>query len=167
MDFMSDFTAGRRRLKILNVVDDYTRYCVAIEVDTSIPGARVVQVLEQLAESYGLPQVIVTDNGPEFTSRALDNWAYQRGVKLDYIRPGKPVENAFIESFNGKLRDECLNEHWFLDLKDARDKLESWRLDYNTFRPHSSLGDLTPEEFIDKYHRGPTSPQQLTPELVQ
>lgn len=167
MDFMSDFTAERRRLKILNVVDDFTRYCVAIEVDTSIPGARVVQVLERLAESYGLPQVIVTDNGPEFTSRALDNWAYQHGVNLDYIRPGKPVENAFIESFNGKFRDECLNEHWFLDLKDARDKIESWRLDYNAFRPHSSLGDLTPEEFINKYHRRPPNPQELTPPVVQ
>ena len=167
MDFVSDFTAEGRRLKILTVVDDFTRYCMAVEVDTSIPGARLVQVLEQLSEEHGLPQVIVTDNGPEFTGKALDTWAYQHNVKLDFIRPGKPVENAFIESFNGKFRDECLNEHWFLDLKDAREKIAEWRADYNTFRPHSSLGDLTPEEFLLHWSRKEVYPQGLTPKVVQ
>lgn len=167
MDFMSDFTAEGRRLKLLTVVDDFTRYCLAISVDSSIPGARVVQVLEQLAEEHGLPEVIVTDNGPEFTGRALDSWAYQHKVKLTFIRPAKPVENAFIESFNGKFRDECLNEHGFLDLQDAREKVEAWRLDYNGSRPHSSLGNLSPEEFIRDYRQRTDIPQELTREVVQ
>jgi putative transposase len=166
MDFVSDFTAEGRRLKMLTVVDDFTRYCAAIEVDTSIPGARVVQVLEQLVKEHGLPQVIVTDNGPEFTGKAVDSWAYQHKVKLDFIRPGRPVENAFIESFNGRFRDECLNEHWFLDLQDAREKVGVWRLDYNTLRPHSSLGDLTPEEFLRQCPPKPNDPQGLTSEMV-
>jgi len=166
MDFVSDFTAEGRRLKILTVVDDFTRYCTAIEVDTSIPGTRVVQVLERLAEEHRRPEVIVTDNGPEFTGKALDSWAYQHKVRLDFIRPGKPVENAFIESFNGRLRDECLNEHWFLNLQDAREKIETWRLDYNGSRPHSSLGNLTPEEFVER-HQSPNRRQELTSEVVQ
>jgi putative transposase len=166
MDFVSDFTAEGRRLKILTVVDDFTRYSAAIEVDTSIPGARVVQVLERLAEEDRLPEVIVTDNGPEFTGKALDSWAYKHKVRLDFIRPGKPVENAFIESFNGRLRDECLNEHWFLNLRDAREKIESWRLDYNGSRPHSSLGNLTPEEFVQR-QQSLNRMQELTPEVVQ
>lgn len=166
MDFVSDFTAEGRRLKILTVVDDFTRYCAAIEVDTSISGARVVQVLERLAEEHRLPEVIVTDNGPEFTGKALDSWAYKHKVRLDFIRPGKPVENAFIESFNGRLRDECLNEHWFLNLQDAREKIETWRLDYNGSRPHSSLGNLTPEEFVER-HQSLNRRQELTSEVVQ
>ncbi len=112
MDFVSDFNGG------VTVVDEFSRYCVALEVDTSIPGARVVEVLERLAEKDRLPEVIVTDNGPEFSGKALDSWAYNHKVRLDFIRPGKPVENAFIESFNGRLRDECLNEHWFVSLQD-------------------------------------------------
>lgn len=167
MDFMSDFMAEGRRLKILTVVDDFTRYCLAIAVDTSIPGARVVQVLEQLTEEHGLPEVIVTDNGPEFTGKALDTWAYQHKVKLDFIRPAKPIENAFIESFNGKFRDECLNEHWFLDLRDAREKLGAWRQDYNSSRPHSSLGNLSPEEFVRRYRQRTKFQQELTPGVVQ
>jgi putative transposase len=167
MDFMHDFTATGRRLKLLTVVDDFSRYCAAIEVDTSIPGARVVQVLELLAEDQGLPEVIVTDNGPEFTGKALDTWAYKNKVRLDFIRPGKPVENAFIESFNGRCRDECLNEHWFVDLNDAREKIEAWRLDYNSSRPHSSLGNLTPEEFIGQCQKRLNYPRELTPEVVQ
>jgi putative transposase len=133
----------------LAIVDDYTRECPAIEVDTSLGGIRVVQVLEQLAETRGLPQVITMDNGPEFTSKALDAWAYSRGVKLNFIRPGKPIENAYAESFIGRLRDECLNENWFITLKNARDIIESWRLDYNEGRPHTSLGGLTPREFME------------------
>jgi len=167
MDFMSDFTAERLRLKILTVVDEFSRYCVALEVDTSIPGARVVEVLERLAERDQLPEVIVTDNGPEFSGKALDSWAYNHKVRLDFIRPGKPVENAFIESFNGRLRDECLNEHWFVSLQDARDKIEAWRLDYNGLRPHSALGHLTPEEFIGQSQGRPNQPQELTSQVVQ
>ncbi len=166
MDFVSDFTAEGRRLKILTVVDEFTRYCAAIEVDTSIPGARVAQVLERLAEEDRLPEVIVTDNGPEFTGKALDSWAYKHNVRLDFIRPGKPVENAFIESFNGRLRDECLNEHWFLSLQDAREKIESWRVDYNGARPHSSLGNLTPEEFLQG-QQSLNRRRELTSEVVQ
>ena len=116
-------------------------------VDTSLTGARVVAVLERLAETRGLLQAITIDNGPEFAGSALDAWAYRRGVRLHFIEPGKPVQNAYVESFNGRLRDECLNEHWFTTLEEARGRLEAWRQDYNTVRPHSSLGDLTPAEF--------------------
>lgn len=147
MDFVSDQLCAGRRFRTLNVIDDCTRECVAIEVDTSIGGARVARVLEQLTETRGTPAVIVCDNGPEFTGTALDEWAHRRGVRIQFIRPGKPVENAFVESFNGKFRDECLNEHWFLDLSDARTKIEAWRRDYNGARPHSSLDNITPNEY--------------------
>jgi putative transposase len=147
MDFMADTLATGRSFRTLNIVDDFSRECLVIEVDTSLPGLRVARVLDRIAARRGLPQGIVVDNGPEFCSRALDAWAYQRGVKLHFIRPGKPVENAFIESFNGKFRDECLNEHWFTGLMDARFTIENWRRDYNQVRPHSSLGGKTPEEF--------------------
>ena len=147
MDFVADALATGRKFRTLNIVDDFTRECPAIEVDTSLPGLRVTRLLDGLAQTRGLPEIIVMDNGPEFAGKALDAWAYQHGVQLHFIRPGKPVENAYIESFNGKFRDECLNENWFIDLGDARIKIESWRIDYNQSRPHSSLGNLTPEEF--------------------
>jgi putative transposase len=147
MDFVSDTLSNGRVFRTLNIVDDFTRECVAIEVDHSLPGLRVVQVLERLASTRGLPGTIVMDNGPEFAGRVLDAWAYRRGVRLHFIEPGKPVQNAFIESFNGKFRDECLNEHWFISLIDARHTIEIYRRDYNGYRPHSSLGGLTPEEF--------------------
>jgi putative transposase len=147
MDFMEDSLASGRRFRVLNVVDDFTRECLAIEVDTSLSGFRVSRVLPRLVDVRGLPERIVTDNGSEFTSKALDAWAYQRDVGLHFIRPGKPVENAYIESFNGKLRDECLNENWFTDLEDAKSKIEAWRADYNDVRPHSSLDNRTPSEF--------------------
>ena len=150
MDFMADTLADSRTFRTFNVVDDYTRECVAIEVGRSIPGARVVRVLEQLRLARGLPRVLVMDNGPEFTSRVLDRWAYEHGVELHFIQPGKPVQNAFVESFNGKFRDECLNTNWFVSLADAGERIELWRQDYNGHRPHSSLGDLTPEEFARK-----------------
>lgn len=149
MDFASDGLAGGRRFRCLNIVDDFTRECVAIEVDTSLTGNRVRTVLNRLAEMRGLPQSITVDNGPEFQSQVLDSWAYAANVQLSFIRPGKPNENAYIESFNGKFRDECLNEHWFLDMAQARRIIEAWRIEYNTERPHSSLGNLTPEEFAD------------------
>jgi putative transposase len=147
MDFMSDTLADSRTFRTLNIVDDGTRECVAIEVGRSIPAERLIRVLERLRFGRGLPEVLVLDNGPEFTSRALDQWAYERGVELHFIQPGKPVQNAFVESFNGKFRDECLNTSWFANLAEATDAIESWRQDYNGHRPHSSLGNLTPEEF--------------------
>ena len=134
-------------VRSLNIVDDFSRECPAIEVDTSLPGVRVVRVLERLAETRGLPLEIVLDNGPEMIGKALDEWAWRNGVRPNFIEPGEPVQNAFIESFNGKFRDECLNENWFLDLDDAREIIEAWRIDYNNRRPHSALGYATPGEF--------------------
>lgn len=147
MDFVTDSLVTGRRFRALAIVDDYSRECPAIEVDTSLGGSRVVGVLDRLGELRGLPEVITVDNGPEFAGKALDEWAYRKGVKLSFIRPGKPIENAFVESFNGRLRDECLNTNWFLSLKHARHIIEDWRKDYNTVRPHSALGGLAPEEF--------------------
>ena len=148
LDFVSDALAWGRKLRMLTVVDLYTREALAIEVDTSLGGVRVARVLERIiAERGQAPQAIVMDNGPELTSRALDQWAYAHGVRLHFIDPGKPVQNCFVESFNGTLRDECLNEHWFTSVHDARQAVETWRIDYNRVRPHSSLDDRTPEEF--------------------
>jgi len=149
MDFVTDSIVTGRRFRALAIVDDYSRECPVIEVDTSLGGARVVSVLERLAETRGLPHVITTDNGPEFTGRALDEWAYCKGVKLNFIRPGKPIENAYAESFIGRLRDECLNENWFMNLKHARDIIEDWRKDYNEVRPHSSLKGMAPMEYAE------------------
>jgi len=150
MDFVSDGLCDGRKLRCLTIVDDCSRECPAIEVDTSITGRRVVAVLERLAEARGLPLSITVDHGPEFEGQVLDAWAYRRGVQLNFIRPGKPVENAYIESFNGRFRDECLNEHWFVTMAHARQAIEAWRIEYNTERPHSSLDDLTPEQYAKK-----------------
>jgi putative transposase len=149
MDFVTDSIVTGRRFRALAIVDEYSRECPAIEVDTSLGGRRVVGVLEELAEMRGLPEVITVDNGPEFAGRALDEWAYQKGVKLNFIRPGKPIENAFVESFIGRLRDECLNTNWFINLKHARYVIEEWRNDYNEVRPHSSLKGATPKEYAE------------------
>jgi putative transposase len=154
MDFVSDGLINGRRLRCLNIVDDCTRECLAIEVDTSLTGSRVKAVMERLADTRGLPKSITVDHGPEFEGQVLDTWAYQAGVQLSFIRPGKPNENAYIESFNGKFRDECLNEHWFITMAQARWIIEEWRIEYNTERPHSSLGNLTPEEFAEKMFVG-------------
>jgi putative transposase len=154
MDFMLDTLADGRPFRTLNIVDDFTRECVAIEVDRSLPGARVVRVLERLRAEIGLPLIIVTDNGPEFAGRTLDAWAYAAGVAIRFIRPGKPIENAYVESFNGKFRDECLNEHWFVNMVDAQITIEAWRVDYNTVRPHSSLDDRTPDQFAQASRGG-------------
>lgn len=129
---------------MLTIVDACSRLSPAIEIDTSIAGERVTRVLERAGELHGFPKTIVVDNGPEFTSKALDAWAHRRGIKLHFIRPGKPVENAFAESFNGRLREECLNQHVFADLRAANDLIRSWYEDYNHVRPHSSLGGLSP-----------------------
>jgi putative transposase len=149
MDFVTDSLVTGRRFRALVIVDDCTRESPAIEVGTSLGGRRVAEVLDRLADSRELPDVITMDNGPEFTSRALDEWAYRRGVKLNFIRPGKPIENAYAESFIGRLRDECLNENWFISLKEAKEIIEKWRIDYNEARPHTSLAGLTPKEYIE------------------
>jgi putative transposase len=150
MDFMSDSLATGRNFRILNIVDDYTRECLAIEVDTSLPGERVVRVLDRLVESGRKPEVIVLDNGPEFAGRVLDTWAVRNKVQLRLIDPGKAIQNAYIESFNARLRDECLNQHWFVSLEEARAVIEEWREDYNRKRPHGSLDNQTPEEFAHR-----------------
>jgi putative transposase len=150
MDFMRDTLADGRVFRTLNIVDDYTRECLAIEVDTSLPGARVVRVLERLAAAGRRPLHIVVDNGPEFASKAVDQWAARSGVNLRFIDPGKPMQNAYIESFNGKFRDECLSQHWFVSLEEARRVSEEWRIDYNERRPHRSLQHQTPAEFAAK-----------------
>jgi putative transposase len=144
MDFMQDTLASGRRFRTLNVLDTVTRECLRIEVDTSLPGERVVRVLDQLVERHGPPRRITMDNGPEFTGAALDAWAYAHGVELDFIDPGKPMQNGHQESFNGKFRDECLNLHWFVNLEDARRIIGGWEVEYNTSRPHSALGNQPP-----------------------
>ena len=145
-DFVSDALAWGRAIRLFAVVDVCTREALAIEVDTSLPGVRVVRVLEQLTAARGCPGEVVLDNGPELTGKALDEWAYAHHVHLHFIDPGQPVQNAVIESFNGRLRDECLNQHWFVSLADARQIIEAWRLDYNDARPHSALGYRTPTD---------------------
>jgi putative transposase len=147
MDFVSDALGDGRKFRSFTLVDDFTRECPAIEVDFSLPGERVVRVLERIATERGYPTTIVCDNGPEFRGEALDQWAHWRGVHLAFIEPGKPVQNAYIESFNGKFRDECLNENWFVSLLDAQQTIEAWRVDYETARPHSGLAGRTPAEF--------------------
>ena len=147
MDFVSDCLANGQTFRALVVVDDYTRENLAVEVDTSLSGLRVQRVLETVVVERGRPGGIVVDNGPEFRSRVMQAWSEQRHVSLQFIEPGRPMQNAFIESFNGRLRDECLNGNWFLNLRDARRKIRAWVRDYNEQRPHSSLGYLTPSEF--------------------
>ena len=148
MDFISDSLWCGRKFRTLSIVDTYSRECLNVEADTSLPGQRVVRALDRLADLKGLPESIRVDNGPEFISKVLDEWAYRNGVKLDFIRPGKPTENCYAESFHGRFRDECLNENYFSDMQEAKNKIEEWRIEYNTFRPHSSLDYKTPEEFL-------------------
>jgi len=150
IDFIHDMTATSRRFRCLTVLDIFTRECLAIRVDTSIAGKAVIDTLQRLLESRGKPQTIVLDNGPELMSNVLQSWAEGKAIHLAYIRPGKPIDNAFIESFQGKFRDECLNQHWFTGLPEARQIIEQWREEYNHERPHSSLGDLTPMEFAER-----------------
>jgi putative transposase len=147
MDFMSDQLASGQRFRVLNVVDDFTRECLVMHVGTSITGADVARLLTKVLAERAQPATIVTDNGPEFISKALDQWAHERGIVQHFNRPGKPVENAYIESFNGRVRDECLNLHWFQTLPQARLTVAAWHRDYNEVRPHSSLNDQSPNEF--------------------
>ena len=176
MDYVADGLVDGRKLRVLAIVDDFSRECLVLEVDSSLPGARVVTVLERLSDLRGLPRSITVDHGPEFEGQALDAWAYKRAVRLAFIRPGKPVENAYVESFNGRFRDECLNEHWFVSMHHARSVIEAWRIEYNTERPHSSLKDKTPAEFRDAHASEenafasvsvkPKNPVSLTPDSI-
>jgi putative transposase len=154
LDFVSDALACSRKFRVLAVVDDFTRECLALVVDNSLSGIRVARELDRLIEGRGKPCMVVSDNGTELTSRALLGWQQDHGIEWHYIAPGKPTQNGFIESFNGRLRDECLNEHLFASLAEARTLIEAWRIDYNTKRPHSSLDGLTPTEFAARPGQG-------------
>ncbi len=151
MDFIFDATADQRKLKNLIIVDDYTRESLTIYSDRSIPGWKVCEVLEILILIHGKPEAILTDNGPEFTSKAYCLWMLENNIRAEYIQPGRPMQNPFAESFNSIFREQCLNENWFLDLEDAREQIEAWRIEYNSIRPHGSLGGKTPEEFKADY----------------
>ena len=156
MDFVSDQLFDGRKFRALTIVDNFSRYCYAISVGQSLKGTNVVEAMERLKEQNGrVPKRIQMDNGSEFISKDLDRWAYENNVTLDYSRPGKPTDNPFIESFNGSFRDECLNTNWFLSMEDAADKIEDWRMEYNLFRPHSSLDGLTPDEVVEMYQAKP------------
>ncbi len=156
IDFVADMLASGRRFRILTVVDDFTRECLGRVVDTSLTGLRVGRELDRIAKLRGYPCMIVSDNGTELTSNAILTWQQDHAIEWHYIAPGKPMQNGFVESFNGRLRDECLNEHLFGNLKEAQRIIEEWRIDYNTNRPHSSLNGLTPTEFADAPTRGKT-----------
>jgi putative transposase len=149
IDFMHDELYNGQRIRLLTLVDNFTRESLAIEVDQHLGGQRVVDVLSRLAMERGLPKKIYLDNGPEFISKKLDQWAYLNQVVLDFSRLGKPTDNALIEAFNGRLREECLNQSWFLSLEDAREKVAIWRREYNHTRPHGALGNLAPIEFAE------------------
>ncbi|MBB5343375.1 putative transposase [Edaphobacter lichenicola] len=150
MDFVSDQLQDGTRFRSLTIVDVFTREAVAIDAGQSLKGEDVVRTLNRLKSSRGVPKVLFCDNGSEFTSQAMDLWAYRNGVKIDFSRPGKPTDNAFVESFNGTFRSECLNIHWFMDLKEAKQLIEAWRQEYNESRPHASLDDRTPSEFASQ-----------------
>ncbi len=149
-DFVTDSLFNGRRFRALMLVDNFSRECLAIEVGQHLRGRDVVNTLNRVKSVRGIPRSIRLDNGPEFISKELDRWAYENGVILDYSRPGKPIDNALAESFNGSFRDECLNTNWFLSLEDAREKIEAWRQDYNEWRPHSSFDNLTPRQYIEE-----------------
>ena len=154
LDFVSDALASSRKFRVLTVVDDFSRECLALVADNSLSGVRVARELDRVVEMRGAPCMVVSDNGTELTSRAILAWQEERGVDWHYIAPGKPTQNGFIESFNGRLRDECLNEHLFASLPEARKIIEEWRTDYNTLRPHTSLNGLTPTEFATRPNQG-------------
>lgn len=159
LDFMHDQLANGRRFRVLGIMDQWSRECLTLVADKSMTGLRLVRELDQLIEERGVPQVIVSDNGPELTSRAVIMWAVAHKIEWHYIKPGKPSENGFTESLNGKIRDECLNEHWFFSLDEARQVIDNWREDYNHVRPHSSLNYQTPMEFLTKHGLTEKPPQ--------
>jgi putative transposase len=151
LDFITDSLGGGRRFRALTLVDNMTRESPAIEVDFSLSGKRVVAVLERLADTHGLPKILFVDNGPEFTSKALDAWAHRHGVKLAFSRPGTPTDNPFIEAFNARFREECLNLHWFASVEEACITIEAWRVEYNTERPHTALHNQAPAVYKAKW----------------
>jgi putative transposase len=165
MDFVHDRLLGGRAFRALTVIDQWSRESVLVEVGHSLTGKHVAEALERASWGRPLPRTITVDHGTEFTSKALDAWAWEHGVELDFIRPGKPIENALIESFNGRLRDECLNVYEFVSIEDARQRIEAWRQDYNTCRPHGALGHLTPSEFAQagRKRTSQTTELQLSP----
>jgi putative transposase len=165
MDFVADALFDGRRLRALTVVDNYTRESLAIEVGQSLKGEDVVNTLNRIATKRGLPSIIKVDNGSEFISKVMDKWAYECGIELDFSRPGKPTDNAKVESFNGRLRQECLNAHWFLSLEDARRKIDEWRQYYNETRPHSALQWATPAEFARQARKNALSGRPKEPEF--
>jgi putative transposase len=148
IDFVSDALADGRRFRVLTVLDLFSRECVGLFAAVSFDAEAAALALDQAIGRGKKPEILTLDNGTEFTARAFDAWAHHRGIRLDFIRPGRPIENGFIESFNGRLRDECLNQHWFLSLGEAREQLAAWCREYNEARPHSSLGNLTPTEYL-------------------
>jgi putative transposase len=148
IDFVSDQLADGRRFRVLTTIDQVSRECVCLEAAQRLPAEAVIRALDEAMEIYGQPMVITSDNGTEFTSNVFDQWAYRRGIELDFVAPGRPMDNGFIESFNGKLRDECLNMHWFESLAEARRIIERWRVEYNETRPHSSLGNRAPAAYV-------------------
>ncbi len=152
MDFVHDQLATGRKIRVLTVIDTYSRYVPALDPRFSYRGEDVVRTLEIVCKQIGYPKTIRVDQGSEFISRDLDLWAYRRGVTLDFSRPGKPTDNAFIEAFNGRFRAECLNAHWFLSLADAVEKLEDWRKDYNEQRPHGAIGNNVPIDLMKSEH---------------
>ena len=158
MDFVADQLFDGRRFRALTIVDNFSRKCLAIYADSSIKGDDVRATLARMVTRFGqLPERFQVDNGSEFITKIVDHWAYDHGVTLEVSRPGKPTDNSYIESFNGSFRDECLNLHWFLSLEDARGKIEAWRTEYNCFRPHSSLGDVPPNEYLEQHQTAPDS----------
>lgn len=148
IDFVSDQLADGRRFRVLTAIDQVSRTCVCLEVAQRLPADAVTRALDQAMMEYGQPMVITSDNGTEFASNVFDQWAYRRGIELDFVAPGRPMDNGFIESFNGRLRDECLNMHWFESLTEARMIIERWRVEYNEMRPHSSLGNRAPAAYV-------------------
>ena len=165
MDFVSDALFDGRKLRMLTVVDLFSRECLAIDVGQSLKGEDVVRVLSAITQERGLPRTIKTDNGSEFISKVMDKWAYERGIEMDFSRPGKPTDNATVESFNGRLRQECLNANWFMSLNDAQIKIEAWRKDYNESRPHSALDWATPAGFARRYWLQPVPAISKEPEI--
>lgn len=169
VDFVADRLSDGRPIRMLTLVDNFSRMSPAIEVNFSLTGRRVVEVLDRLKLTHGLPKTIKVDNGSEFNSRVMDAWAHFNRVKLEFSHPGRPTDNAFIESFNGRFRQECLNQNWFITLADARATVEAWRREYNLERPHSSLGQQTPNEFVHGWqqNRAAQEAEILTLESVQ
>jgi putative transposase len=152
MDFMSDTLACGKKFRTINIIDNFSREALGIGVNTSLPAQKVIDVLDNIKQQRGLPKEIIVDNGPEFTAKKMIIWACNNSVRLRFIDPGKPIQNAFIESFNGRMRDECLNQSWFQSLSEAQKIISNWRVDYNTKRPHSSLKNQTPQKFVEQFH---------------